>query len=157
MLASRGWSCPARQRKRLSSHFSGWMMHCRNLGLRAAYGLFLGLGLGCAHETDVSKSTSNLPVGAMAKEDNLPKRTPQASTCVAMGNMRAQAGLDPKCPPAEREQALDQGRRAYQQALSIDPKCLAAYSGLGGGDEGIGKLDKQAETYQDGVKVDHAE
>jgi tetratricopeptide (TPR) repeat protein len=64
----------------------------------------------------------------VAKEG--PPRTPKAATCVAFGTFREREAADPKKTPAERMALREQARKAYQQALEIDPKHLPAYQSL---------------------------
>ena len=120
-------------------------MDCRKtLGL--GFCLLMGAA-GCSHNVVVGPSAppvqaSNtpppastpvpvLPPGAVVqKAADLPPRTPRASTCVAFGDWAAAeanaAGLSDTGRQAKREKA----RKAYQQALSIDPRYLPAYESL---------------------------
>jgi len=51
-------------------------------------------------------------------------------TYVALGDVKAQAALDPNKTPAERETLYDQARQEYQKALASDAKNLAALRGM---------------------------
>jgi len=64
------------------------------------------------------------------KEADLPKRTPKAATCVAFGDYRAGEATDDKLPLTARHDMQEQARKAYQQALAIDPGYVPAYLGL---------------------------
>jgi tetratricopeptide (TPR) repeat protein len=70
------------------------------------------------------------PPGAeIVKEKDLPKRLPKASTCVVFGDFRAKEA-DETPPSAMRDELREQARRAYQQALEIEPENLAALQSL---------------------------
>jgi tetratricopeptide (TPR) repeat protein len=73
---------------------------------------------------------ANPPPVVSKQDDNLPKRTPKAATCVAFGNYRAGDAEDEKLPPAQRRQMQEQARVAYQQGISIDANYVPAYLGL---------------------------
>jgi tetratricopeptide (TPR) repeat protein len=96
---------------------------------------FFALGLvttcfGCVH-TDVPATSPGEPVAVkIRKAPDLPKKQPLPSTCVALGDVRARTALDPKCPTADQERLRDEARRAYQQALDIDPNHLGALTAL---------------------------
>src|SRR5712664_3108550 len=50
--------------------------------------------VGCVHQSDMPSVAMNAPAGLSAtgaKEKDLPKRMPQASTCVAFGDFHLQA------------------------------------------------------------------
>jgi tetratricopeptide (TPR) repeat protein len=114
------------------------------------------LGLGCLQHsapvvTQQAVSPGTALPEAVARKDG-PKRPPQAQTCVAFGDFRLQSAADPKLTALEREQLRDQGRRAYQQALKIDPGCQAAYRGLGRLYQAAGDYERAVETYNKGLK-----
>ncbi len=71
-----------------------------------------------------------VPPGAVVKQLELPKHPPQAATCVAAGDFltleAASADLAENLRQAKREQA----RKAYEQAIALDPHCLQAYLSL---------------------------
>lgn len=75
------------------------------------------------------------------------KRAPRASTCVAFGEFNLKASANPDHTPVQREQLLDQARRAYQQALRTDPQCRDAYVGLIRVYERRGDHARAIETY----------
>ncbi len=64
------------------------------------------------------------------KESDRPRKTPHASTCVAGGDFFAQQALTPDIGETAKTANQEKARKAYQQALSIDPHCLAAYESL---------------------------
>ncbi len=72
-----------------------------------------------------------LPPGAtLRKEADLPPRTPHASTCVAFGDWAASEANAPDISDSVRQTKREKARKAYQQALSIDPTYLPAYESL---------------------------
>jgi Flp pilus assembly protein TadD len=115
-------------------------MDCRHL-LWPALGLLAGAA-GCQHQQGVTGAAGSQgppsPVAAVTpgvdvpirKEPELPKRAPKASTCVAFADFQASEAAAPDQTPLRRQQLHEQARKAYQQALAIDPKCLAAHQGL---------------------------
>jgi tetratricopeptide (TPR) repeat protein len=70
---------------------------------------------------------ANVPI---RKAEDLPKHAPKAESCAAYGAFAAEEATAPGLNPVEVEEKRDLARKAYQQALSIDPKCLVAYQGL---------------------------
>jgi Tfp pilus assembly protein PilF len=90
--------------------------------------LWLGLGLlgvvGCWPQKTIPvapASPQTPPAVELTKEKELPPLKPHASTCVALGDVHAQEANDASCPPLRQEALRDRARRAYQQALEIDP------------------------------------
>jgi tetratricopeptide (TPR) repeat protein len=70
-----------------------------------------------------------VPPGAVVKKLELPKREPTAPSCVAAGDYFAgEAAAD--ASPAFRQARFEQARKAYEQALSIDPHYLSGYLSL---------------------------
>jgi tetratricopeptide (TPR) repeat protein len=120
-------------------------MDCRKtLGL----GLFLLMGAaGCSHNVMMGPSAppaqaSNapapaftpvqvLPPGAVVqKAADLPPRTPHAATCVAFGDWAASEANAADLSDTARQSKREKARKAYQQALSIDPRYMPAYESL---------------------------
>src|SRR5947209_3664161 len=90
-------------------------------GAALALGMLIG-SLGCAHHSSMSLGTSSESVTATApKVGEKEKRQPLPSTCIAFGTFSEQAAADPRRSPAEQQLLRDQARKAYQQALKIDP------------------------------------
>jgi len=111
-------------------------MDCR---VSLVLGLGLGLlgGAGCT-PSPFGASGSSAQVAEAAKpaepapkkQKDRHKRKPMAGSCVAYGDFRLKEALAPGKSEAEQRQMLDSARRAYREALQIDPKCLAAHRGL---------------------------
>ncbi len=116
----------------------------------------LFLGLGCYPQASLPLAPSNSPLAAakdITADKDLPKRKPQASTCVAFGDLEFKGALDATRTPAQKEQALEMARRYYQQALKTDGKCLDAYVGLARTYEELGDHNAAVTAYQKGLKV----
>jgi tetratricopeptide (TPR) repeat protein len=88
------------------------------------------------------------PAPAVASEKELPKRPPQAATCVAFGNLQLEAAKEAKRTPAQRQELCDTARKYFQQALKTDPKCADAYHGLTRAYEGLGDQPRTIEAFQ---------
>lgn len=65
-----------------------------------------------------------------SEETKETKRTPKASTCVAVGQMRENDMDSPERTVAQREVLADHARKSYQQAIRLDPKYVPAYHAL---------------------------
>jgi Tfp pilus assembly protein PilF len=63
------------------------------------------------------------------KEHDLPKKDPTPKMCVVFGDFVA-GEADACASPVEANDKRDQARKAYQQALRLDPKYVPAYQGL---------------------------
>jgi Tfp pilus assembly protein PilF len=79
---------------------------------------------------------------------------PHASTYVAAGSLAEKTAEDPKRGPADRENMLEQARKAYQQAIATEPDYLPAYQGLarlyiklGDHDHAVATLQKVLQTH----------
>ncbi len=116
----------------------------------------LFLGLGCVPQAGVPLVSNNTPPGAVpgvTADKDLPKRKPQASTCVAFGDLELKGALDGTRTPAQKQQALEMARQYYQQALKTDPKCMQAYGGLAQTYEELGDHNAAVVTYQKALKA----
>jgi Flp pilus assembly protein TadD len=108
--------------------------------------------------TTVTSSSQPLLPGQVVdvnvkKEAERPKRTPQAITCVRYGDFAAgEAAAMTDASPTEIQQKRDLARKAYQQALSIDPKCLEAYQGLTALYVAMKDYKHAVGTYQDALR-----
>jgi tetratricopeptide (TPR) repeat protein len=110
-------------------------MDCRK-GLCVALYFVCGLaGCNLTKPTPVTSVSQPLVPGQIVdvklrKESEQPKRTPPASLCYTWGDFAASEATNPDLKPGEAAEKRDAARKAYQQAISIDPKCLPAYQGL---------------------------
>jgi tetratricopeptide (TPR) repeat protein len=96
------------------------------------------------------------PVVAAAsrkKEKDLPKRQPKAMTCVAFGDFRMRESLAPGRTAQEQRDMRDQARKAYQQALQLDPNCFEAHRGLARAAAADQQHDQAIRTFQSAVKI----
>jgi Tfp pilus assembly protein PilF len=95
--------------------------------------LVLALGLagavGCVPQNSVQPPPA-APRAVTEKAKDPPKHPPTAPTCVAGANYYATSGDEAPPRSALQEHLYDQARRGYQQAIDIDPTCVAAYKGL---------------------------
>ncbi len=103
-------------------------MDCRK-GLWLALGLWGG-AVGCQHTGPVAVATVPPDAVVTPKTADGPKKLPRPETCVAFADCRAVEACAANYSPSQREQLRDDARKAYQDALSLDPKCLAAQRGL---------------------------
>src|SRR5688572_13991296 len=100
----------------------------------AGLGVFVGVA-GCtpsfltrtetmdpAQVAQALKDSGKTPA-SVDKQADAPKRKPKASTCVAFGDFRLQDALTEGKAPQEKRSLLEEGRKAYQQAIEIDAKC----------------------------------
>jgi tetratricopeptide (TPR) repeat protein len=78
-----------------------------------------------------------------------PRKGPMtADTQVAFADVRLEAALDEKTPPANKEALLDAARQGYQKALQQDPKSKAARLGLARYYSRTGDREKAVEEYK---------
>ena len=118
-------------------------------------GFLFAAGLGCSEQSQVTVSPESVPPHAkIVKADDLPKRTPKASTCVAFGDLRVKGVIQGDFKGPEREPALEQARKAYEQAMRIDPKNIDAYQGLAQVHQLSGDYNGALAVYHKGLKVD---
>ena len=127
-------------------------MDCRRPWV-LALGLAAG-GFGCVHWPGLPLKRPAEPVTVKAgKESELPKRQPLAATCLAYGNFSVQSAADPKRSPPERERLHDQARKAYQQALKIEPTNLQALTALARLYTVMGDQGHAVATYQQAIQT----
>jgi Tfp pilus assembly protein PilF len=110
----------------------------RRISLVLVLGLACGL-LGCAPHSSlplVSTETKSAPPPPPVTppeptpvSDGKPKK-PHASTYVAAGSLAEKTAEDPKRTPANREEMLEQARKAYQLAITTDPDYVPAHQAL---------------------------
>jgi tetratricopeptide (TPR) repeat protein len=122
--------------------------------LALALGLLIG-SFGCVHNPTIPMVTADEPVTANAPKDEGPvtMRQPKPSTCVALGNFNEQSAADPRRSPAEQEQLRERARRAYQQALKIDPNDRVALVALARLYITMDDHEHAVATYRQAVKI----
>jgi tetratricopeptide (TPR) repeat protein len=86
--------------------------------------LLLGALAGCTPQMPLVSSSA--PPG----QGETVKRAPRPSTCVSYGDLLVQEATAPTRTPESQQSLREQARKSYQQALALDPKCLAARRGL---------------------------
>ncbi len=83
---------------------------------------------GCVTETKVlPASPENLSKIKDSKESDGPKRDAKPTTWVAVGELREAMADNAKLSSQEKNSLREEARNAYQQAIKIDPKCIAAF------------------------------
>jgi tetratricopeptide (TPR) repeat protein len=113
---------------------------------------------GCASQASLPlASNTPPPVRSESRKENASDRNPQASTCVAFGDFHLKGAEAEGHTAIQKDQILDQARKAYQQAIKLDPKCVPAYRGLARAYEQLGDHDRVVATYQSGAKANPAE
>ncbi len=85
--------------------------------------------------TDTALRDRNIPAieTASVKKSNNENdvvRPPKAATCIAFGDFRAAEATNKDRSPIQRQQLSEDARKAYQQALSIEPDNMQALVGL---------------------------
>jgi tetratricopeptide (TPR) repeat protein len=79
--------------------------------------------------TPTPVQTARIEPDKIKKESDLPKKDPTPKMCVVWGNLAA-GEADASRSPVDANEKRDQARKAYQQALKLDPNYLPAYQGL---------------------------
>jgi tetratricopeptide (TPR) repeat protein len=118
--------------------------------------LLTGAGIGCFPQASVPLVPANSPpkpVKEVVKEKDQPKRPPEASTCVAFGNLELEAAGARDRSAADRRELFDRARKYFQQAIKEDPRNTEAYQGLVQAYEGLGDYEHTVETYQKAKKA----
>ncbi len=111
------------------------------------------LGVGCTHVSGIPVTEPIDPkLVHKADDENLPPRDPKPVTCVGWADFTMKTTEDPRCGEADRERICDLARRAYQQALRLDPDYLPAYEGLARLYITIKDYPRAVETYQKAIK-----
>jgi Tfp pilus assembly protein PilF len=123
-------------------------------------GLALLLGVwGCNHQASSvpgpmppSYQTAPPPL-AVKQEKPEPKRPPMPETCVAAGEFFAKESAAQENGSTAQEEMREKARKAFQQALSLDPKCLPAYCSLAQLYTTMADHDHAISTYQKAIKL----
>ncbi len=76
---------------------------------------------------------------------------------MAFGDFHLKSASDQEHTPIQKDQILDQVRKAYQQAIKLDSKCIPAYRGLAKTYEQLGDHDRTVATYRAGLKANGQE
>jgi tetratricopeptide (TPR) repeat protein len=119
-------------------------MDCRK-SLVLALGL-VGGAVGCVPQNSVP-TVPTPPVIEKAKD--LPVRPPKtAASCVAGGDFFASEAAGAPQGSTKQEDLYDRARKAYQQALDIEPNCLPAFRSLGKLYVTLGDRERALATYQ---------
>jgi tetratricopeptide (TPR) repeat protein len=128
-------------------------------------GLWLALGLwgaaGCRHADPAVPGAA--PPAAAAPADtvvtrkvaNGPKKLPKAETIVRYADYKAGEASAPysNYAPSVRQMLRDDARKRYQEALEVDPKCLAAEQGLARVAVAEGDYPRAVATYQKALQM----
>jgi tetratricopeptide (TPR) repeat protein len=131
------------------------------MDLRAAYVLALGLAtglLGCAPHGLLpvvpadSKGTQTAAAADLPPDDGKPHK-PHAATYVAAGDLAEKTSDDPQRGPAERERLQEQARKAYQQAIALEPDYVPAHQALARLYLKLGDAEHAVATYQKVLKA----
>lgn len=130
------------------------------MALRTYFCLGLGFFAGAAGCQTLKSGTNpsgqtvmTVPEGAViTKEADLPPRDPKANTCVAYADFRAKEAHVTDQPADARDSMREQARRAYFQALTIDPKNLKAHQGLARLQAESGDHEQALATLNKGLK-----
>jgi tetratricopeptide (TPR) repeat protein len=85
-------------------------------------------------------------------DKDLPPRQPQASTCVALGDLHLRTAMDPHCPSRQRTNALELARKCYQQAIKTDAERKDCYLGLAQVYDQLNENERMVATYEKGIK-----
>jgi tetratricopeptide (TPR) repeat protein len=127
-------------------------MDCRKY-LVAALTLLGGVA-GCSSRQPTPPPSAKVQTAAAKPsiEENLPKKTPKAATCVAYGVFSEREAAATQLNPVEREKKLDMARRAYEQAVSIDPSSLPAIQGLARVHLQLGDQERAISVYRQALK-----
>jgi thioredoxin-like negative regulator of GroEL len=93
------------------------------------------------------------PEPSSTSESKLPKRTPSAAMCLAVGQMREQDMDEPDRTPGQREVLADHARKSYQQAIRLEPQNVAAHHALARLYVKLKQPDQALETYRKAIKL----
>jgi tetratricopeptide (TPR) repeat protein len=99
-------------------------------GIVVAVALVGGLAGCSSHQGSVQQQQSAEPPRAANHKDE-PKHDLQPATCIALGQTSERSAELPGRSATDQQHLHEQARRAYQQALKLDPKNLDALSALG--------------------------
>jgi len=122
-------------------------MDCRAPLFVALLGIVGAAAAGCTPQgMGLTSSSSRSDTSAAVSSEA--KRIPKAATCVAAGNFHEQQAEGPEVAPADQMQLRETARKAYQQAISIDPDYAPAYQALAHLYEVLGDHQYALATFQ---------
>jgi tetratricopeptide (TPR) repeat protein len=117
----------------------------------------LGSLAGCSSRQNTASvpSESAEPPRAMTrKEKDEPKLELKASTCLQLATISTHSADQPGRTAADQQQLRDKARRAYAQALKLEPKNLEALSGLGNLYVTMNDYSHALETFHKAIEID---
>jgi len=85
-------------------------------------------------------------------DKDVPRRDPQASTCVALGELHLRTAMEPHCPARQRTNALELARKCYQQAIKTDAENKDAYRGLAQVYDQLKEDERMVATFEKAIK-----
>lgn len=103
-------------------------MDCRAPLFVALLGVVSAAAAGCTPQGAPLVSSSSRGDATPALGEG--KRIPKPATCVAAGDFHEQQAAAEDVSPADRVRLRETARKAYQQAISIDPDYVPAYQAL---------------------------
>jgi tetratricopeptide (TPR) repeat protein len=107
------------------------------------------------HETVAPPLAATTSAYAPIRRDvELPKRPPQAETCVKFGDYIAGEAAAMDKGSTVQEDMRDRARKAYQQAIDLDPKYLPAYQSLARLYVSMDDFDHAAATFRRALQVE---
>jgi tetratricopeptide (TPR) repeat protein len=133
-------------------------MDCHNRKWRAL-ALALGVGWvgGCQHDRTTSNGAPVVQVKnqmiVTEKENPGPKRPPKPDTCVAAGDFYAREAVNKDRGSAAQEQLRESARKAYQQALTLDPRYIPAHHALAQLYTAMDDHEHAVAIYQQALKI----
>ena len=101
---------------------------------------------------DKSFNVNEKVVTKPGSEKEAPMRAPKAATCIAFGDFRAIEAKNLDRSSLQRQQLFEDARKAYQQALSIEPDNLQALVGLARLYSSMEDYQHAQETYEQAGK-----
>jgi tetratricopeptide (TPR) repeat protein len=117
--------------------------------------LFLSTA-GCEllHRQQLVKTPDGQTVAVDRVEDKPEeKRPPKPESLVTFADFRMHAANEKDRPVAVQEYLREQARGAYQRAIELDQKCLAAYTGLASLYQDMGDYERAFQTYDKALKL----
>src|SRR5437879_4074241 len=131
-----------------------WTMDCRRslVALGLAWVCCGCMGTQPQQQRPTSMAPEAPPPHLVQRDADGPKRAPKASTMVAFAAVKESEASKADLAPNIQRNFRDDARKAYQEALQIDPACVAAYFGLGRVYRDLGDFDRALDTYHKGLE-----